>query len=215
MPILLYLPFLSHLPPAACGSLHRPSASPSSPSLSSTVCEAAWHKQDTAFRLAAACPPTRRVRLWWLHKALFHFGAAEGGGTCGSVWQAAPEGVCKRQTHCQESHYPSQFTAWSSPGKDALQTATPETARWHRGAGGDASAGLEGTAGTSGAAQTSKGCPRRARESSGGMREEYAEPAEVCVLLGAGWERQTFSSGRHSNRAATICKTPSSVSVLM
>lgn len=132
------------------GPLHRTSPLPSSPSPSSTVCKAAWHKQGLAFRLAAACPPTSRVRLWWLHKALFHFGAAEGGGTCGSVWQAAPEGVCKRQTPCQESHYPSRFTAWSSPGKDALQTATPETACRHPGAAGDASTGLEGTAGTSG-----------------------------------------------------------------
>lgn len=81
---------------------------PPLPLLPSSSAKALWHKQGFAFRLtAAAYPPTRKIWLWWLHKALFHFRAAEGGCTCRSVWQAAPEGVCKRQTRCQESHYTS------------------------------------------------------------------------------------------------------------
>lgn len=90
LPSILLLPVSPQPLPLSRSSLQA------RPSLRGTGC---------AGRLpAAAQPPARKLRLWWLHKAAFHCRAAEGARTCGAVWQAAPEGVRKRQTRRKESH---------------------------------------------------------------------------------------------------------------
>lgn len=68
---------------------------------------------------------TRGLWLWWLHKALFHFRAAERRCTCGSVWQTTPEGVCKRQTMLPRISLHTLLHCLVLPGKDAPQAATP------------------------------------------------------------------------------------------
>lgn len=183
----------------------------------------------SAFGLpAAACPPTRGIWLWWLHKALFHCRAAEGGCTCVSVWQAAPEGVCKRQTTLPRISLHVLLHRVVQPREGCSPSSHPIKHTQGLGADSGASAGLEGMAATSGSPgkllllASPKNLPGDKphglggdRRGPAGMREEDGEstPGFVYSSERAGRGLQEFSQGRHPDGAAIISKTHSSASL--